>query len=85
VWGELVQRFYQFTAIDEAARFRVLRIYDHNNAKTAIDFLREVHERFLLVIRKIQTDNDSSFGPSSPGIFRISAFRTATSLPEALR
>lgn len=33
------QRFYQFAAIDEATRFRVLRIYDHDNSKTAIDFL----------------------------------------------
>jgi len=36
------QRFYQFTAIDEATRFRVLRIYDHNNTRTAIEFLRQV-------------------------------------------
>jgi len=46
-------RFYQFTAIDEATRFRVLRIYD----------LREVREHFPSAIQKIQTDNDSSFGP----------------------
>jgi len=57
------QRFYQFTAIDEATRFRVLRIYDHNNARTAIDFLRVVREHFPFAIQKIQTDNDSSFGP----------------------
>jgi Phage integrase family len=37
--GRARQRFYQFTAIDEATRFRVLRIYDHNNTKTAIEFL----------------------------------------------
>ncbi len=61
--GRARQRFYQFTAIDEATRFRVLRIYDHNNTKTAIDFLREVREHFPFAIQKIQTDNDSSFGP----------------------
>jgi transposase InsO family protein len=49
--------------IREATRFRVLRIYDHNNTKTAIDFLREVREHFPFAIQKIQTDNDSSFGP----------------------
>ena len=38
-------RFYQFTAIDEATRFRVLRIYDHDNTKSAIDFLREEGKR----------------------------------------
>jgi transposase InsO family protein len=57
------QRFYQFTAIDEATRFRVLRIYDHDNTKTVIDFLREVREHFPFVIQRIQTDNGSSFEP----------------------
>jgi transposase InsO family protein len=57
------QRFYQFTAIDEATRFRVLRVYDHNNTKTAMEFLNEVKEHLPFAILKIQTDKDSSFGP----------------------
>lgn len=57
------QRFYQFTAIDEATRYRVLRIYDHNNTRTAIEFLQQVREHFPFAMQKIQTDNDSSFGP----------------------
>jgi len=61
--GRARQRFYQFTAIDEATRFRVLRIYDHNNTKTAMEFLSAVREHFPFAIQKIQTDNDSSFGP----------------------
>jgi transposase InsO family protein len=61
--GKARQRFYQFTTIDEATRFRVLRIYDHDNTKTAIDFFREVREHFPFAIQKIQTDNGSSFGP----------------------
>jgi hypothetical protein len=40
VWEGARQRFYQFTPIDEATRFRVLRIDDHNNTKTAINFLQ---------------------------------------------
>src|ERR1700691_55308 len=60
--GRARQRFYQFTAIDEATRFRVLCIYDHDNTKTAIDFLQEVQKHFPFVIQKIQTDNGSSFG-----------------------
>jgi len=61
--GRARQRFYQFTAIDEATRFRVLRIYDHNNTRTAMAFLKEVREHFPFAIQKIQTDNDASFGP----------------------
>lgn len=44
-------------------RFRVLRIYDHNITRTTIEFLNQVRERFPFAIQKIQTDNDSSFGP----------------------
>jgi hypothetical protein len=51
--GRARQRFYQFTAIDEATRFRVLRVYDHSNTKTASDFLREVREHFPFAIQKI--------------------------------
>jgi len=61
--GRARQRFCQFTAINEATRFRVLRIYEHNNIKTAMDFLKEVREHFPFIIQEIQTDNDSSFGP----------------------
>ena len=60
--GKARQRFYQFTAIDEATRLRVLRIYDHNNTRTALDFLQEVREHLPFAIERIQTDNDSSFG-----------------------
>jgi transposase len=83
--GRARQRFYQFTAIDEATRFRVLRIYDHNNTKTAIDFLGKIREHFPFAIQKIQTITILRSDRSSPGIFPISAFRTDTSLPDALR
>ena len=63
--GRARQRFYQFTAIDEVTRFRVLRIYDHDNTKTAIDFLQEVREHFPFAIQRIRTDNGSSFRPQS--------------------
>lgn len=60
--GRARQRFYQFTAIDKATRFRVLRVYDHNNTHSALDFLRQVCQRLPFAVRQIQTDNDSSFG-----------------------
>lgn len=60
--GRPRHRFYQFTAIDEATRFGVLRMYDHDNTTTAIDFLQRVQENFSVAIQKIQTDNGSSFG-----------------------
>jgi hypothetical protein len=44
--GRARQRFYQFTSIDEATRFRVLRVY----TETAIEFLREVPDHFSFAI-----------------------------------
>ncbi|MCI0717871.1 MAG: IS481 family transposase [Acidobacteria bacterium] len=61
--GRARQRFYQFTAIDEATRYRVLRVYDYNNTHSAMAFLEEVRQRLPFAIQRIQTDNDSSFGP----------------------
>ncbi len=61
--GHARQRFYQFTAIDEATRYRVLRVYNYNNTRSAVTFLDEVRRRLPFAIQRIQTDNDSSFGP----------------------
>jgi len=35
------KRYYQFTAIDDCTRFRVLRIYDHHSVKSATDFVEQ--------------------------------------------
>src|SRR5262245_2765747 len=37
--GRRKKRYYQFTAIDDCTRIRVLRIYERSNQKTAIQFL----------------------------------------------
>lgn len=61
--GRARQWFCQFTAIDEATRYRVLPVYDYNNTRSAVAFLDEVRRRLPFAIQRIQTDNDSSFGP----------------------
>jgi transposase len=38
-------RFYQFTAIDDCTRIRVLKIYDACNQRTAIQFINDVRRR----------------------------------------
>lgn len=37
-----IRRFYRFTAIDEATRYRLLKHYAHNSVKSAIDFAEEL-------------------------------------------
>ena len=58
------RKYYQFTAIDDCTRLRVLRIYPALNQKTAIQFADYVLERLPFVVQVIQTDNGSEFGSS---------------------
>jgi len=55
-------RLYQFTAIDEATRYRVLKIYDHNSIQSAIAFIEEVRQALPVALQRIQTDHGSEFG-----------------------
>jgi len=50
-------KFYQFTAIDDCTRLRVLRIYPRCDQKTAIHFLDYVLQRLPFRVEVVQTDN----------------------------
>ena len=58
------KKYYQFTAIDDCTRLRVLRIYPKLNQQTAIQFLDYVLERLPFRVEVIQTDNGVEFGAS---------------------
>ena len=58
------RKHYQFTAIDDCTRLRVLRIYPQLNQKTAIQFLDYLLERLPFRVEVIQTDNGVEFGAS---------------------
>jgi len=60
--GKEHRRYYQFTAIDECTRFRVLRIYDQNNQTSAMDFVSQLQKTLPFAIKQIQTDNGAEFG-----------------------
>ena len=55
------KKHYQFTAIDDCTRIRVLRIYARNNQKTAIQFIDYVLEKLPFQVETIQTDNGAEF------------------------
>jgi transposase InsO family protein len=55
------KRLYQFTAIDDCTRIRVLKIYDACNQASAIRFVNEVIRRLPFRILVIQTDNGAEF------------------------
>jgi len=55
------RRYYQYTAIDCASRWRYLKIYDEQSSYHSVSFLREVIKRFPYLIKAIKTDNGSVF------------------------
>jgi len=59
--GQTRRKYYQFTAIDDCTRIRVLRVYRRNDQKTAIQFLDYLLERLPFAVESIQTDNGAEF------------------------
>lgn len=55
------KRLYQFTAIDDCTRIRVLKVYDACNQRTAMQFADEVLRRLPFRIHVVQTDNGAEF------------------------
>lgn len=55
------KRYFQYTAIDVASRWRHLAVYDEQTTNHSVRFLEEVIARFPYPIRAIKTDNGSIF------------------------
>ncbi len=55
------KRYYQFTAIDVASRWRYLQVYDDASSYSAICFLKKAIKVADFKIQAIKTDNGSCF------------------------
>jgi transposase len=55
---------YQYTAIDDCTRFRVLRLYRELNQRSSVDFLGEVRRALPFPIHQLQCDNGTEFSLS---------------------
>lgn len=55
------KRYFQYTAIDTASRWRYLEIYDEQSSFNSIRFLEKVMERFPHRIHAVKSDNGSIF------------------------
>jgi transposase len=51
------QKAYQYTAIDDCTRFRVLRLYRELNQRSSVDFFAQVRQALPFPIRNLQCDN----------------------------
>ena len=55
------KKLFQFTAIDDCTRIRILKLYDVCNQRTAIEFIDEVIRRLPFRVLVVQTDNGAEF------------------------
>jgi len=54
-------RYYQYTVIDTASRWRHLEVFDEQSTHHAIQMMEIVRTRFPYPIRALKTDNHSTF------------------------
>lgn len=52
---------YQYTAVDDCSRWRVLKIYTRACGKNTLDFIDEMVEQFPFPIQRLQTDRGREF------------------------
>lgn len=55
------KRYYQYTAIDTASRWRYLKVYDEQTSFHSVEFLKDVIKEFKYKIQAIKTDNGQIF------------------------
>src|SRR3989338_4827038 len=64
------KRYYQFTAIDCASRWRYLQIYEDMSTFSALRFLDELIAAAPFLVRAIKTDNGSCFTNRYNGYYK---------------
>lgn len=64
------QRYYQFTAIDCASRWRYMQAYDNIDTVSAMAFLKELMSVADFKIKAIKTDNGSCFTNRYNGYYK---------------
>jgi hypothetical protein len=64
------KKYYQFTAIDDCTRLRVLRAYPRCDQKTAIAFIDHVLSKLPFAVERVQTDIQAWWCPEDPWIVR---------------
>ena len=71
--GEVAgKRYYQFTAVDCASRWRYLKVYENYSNFDSMHFLQEVIRIAPFRIRAIKTDNGSNFTNRYTGYLKSS-------------
>jgi len=64
------RRYYQYTAIDTASRWRYLKIYEEQSNYHSIKFMEEIMKRFPYRIQVVKTDNGFVFTNRYTGTYK---------------
>lgn len=64
------RRYFQYTAIDCATRWRYLKVYSEQTKGSSVEFLREVIKRFPYPVKAVKTDNHATFTNRYNGYYR---------------
>lgn len=58
---KIANGLYQYTAIDDCTRYKVLALYKRRTATNTLDFLDQVMDRMPFPIQRLQTDRGQEF------------------------
>ncbi len=58
---KIANNLYQYTAIDDCTRYKILALYKRRTATNTLDFIEQVMERMSFPIQRIQTDRGLEF------------------------
>ena len=75
------KRYYQFTAIDDCTRIRVLRIYDRNTQRSSIQFIDYVLAKLPFAVEAARPTTAPSSRVASTGTCSTAGSATTTSSP----
>jgi transposase InsO family protein len=62
---KVAPRIYQYTAVDDCTRYRVLAIYPRRTSANTIEFLEQVIEEMRFPVQRVQTDRGTEFFASA--------------------
>jgi len=64
------KRYYQYTAIDTASRWRYLRIFEEQSNYHSVIFLKDIITKFKYKIESVKTDNGTVFTNRYNGTYK---------------
>ncbi len=58
---KITKNLYQYTAIDDCTRYKIIEIYSRRTSANTVDFIGKLIDQILFPIQRIQTDRGQEF------------------------